>query len=171
MLITRSDDGYFGLRQSLTGAFDKAVSSCCDKAFEEHGLTDEGKTVAPISLRLFFQKHFRSSASTPSSVRFITPSLLPDAKSSRHTKKSNVSSTTESENETLDSIFQWRTMFMRNVSDVVMSTARSHRYRNYRKTGLCRSCFHLYTVTGDCRAIEYERLRRSSVAIEKNPSK
>ena len=27
MLITQSDDGYFGLRQSLTGVLDKAVSS------------------------------------------------------------------------------------------------------------------------------------------------
>ncbi len=27
MLITQSDDGYFGLRQSLTGVLDKAVAS------------------------------------------------------------------------------------------------------------------------------------------------
>ena len=46
MLITRSDDGYFGLRQSLTGVFDKAVSSWLDNASEEHGLTEDGKTVA-----------------------------------------------------------------------------------------------------------------------------
>ena len=65
MLITRSDDGYFGLRQSLTGAFDKAVSSCCDKAFEEHGLTDEGKTVAPILLRLFVPKAFSQQRKHP----------------------------------------------------------------------------------------------------------
>ncbi len=47
MLITRSDDGYFGLRQSLSGVFSKAVSSRFDDAFEEHGLTEDGKTVAP----------------------------------------------------------------------------------------------------------------------------
>ena len=29
------------------GVFDKAVSSCFDNVFEEHGLTEDGKTVAP----------------------------------------------------------------------------------------------------------------------------
>ncbi len=47
MLITRSDDGYFGLRRSHSGGFDKAVSSLCDKVSEEHGLTEDGKTVVP----------------------------------------------------------------------------------------------------------------------------
>ena len=48
MLITRSDDGYFGLRQSLSGVFDTAMSSFFENAFEEHGLTEDGKTVAPV---------------------------------------------------------------------------------------------------------------------------
>ncbi len=51
MLITRSDDGYFGLRKNLTGVFDKAVSSSFDNLSEEHGLTEDGKTVAPFSGR------------------------------------------------------------------------------------------------------------------------
>ncbi len=50
MLITRSDDGYFGLRRSLAGVFDKAVSSWFDHLSEEHGLTEDGKTVAPFPL-------------------------------------------------------------------------------------------------------------------------
>ncbi len=46
MLITRTDDGYLGLRQSLAGVFDKAVSSLGENRFEEHGLTEVGKAVA-----------------------------------------------------------------------------------------------------------------------------
>ena len=50
------------------GAFDKAVSLWCENAFEEHGHTEDGKTVAPIPSRLFFQKYFRrSNAKIPSS--------------------------------------------------------------------------------------------------------
>ncbi len=48
MLITRSGDGYFGLRQTLTGVFDKAVSSSFDNLSEEHGLTGDGKTEPPF---------------------------------------------------------------------------------------------------------------------------
>ncbi len=44
-----------GLRRSLAGAFDKAVSSWFDNASEEHGLTDDGKTVAPILTALRFK--------------------------------------------------------------------------------------------------------------------
>ena len=33
--------------RSLSGDFDKAVSSLCDKVSEEHGLTEDGKTVVP----------------------------------------------------------------------------------------------------------------------------
>ena len=47
MLITWSDDGYFGLRQSLAGVFDKAVSSWFDDVSEEHGFTEDGKTLEP----------------------------------------------------------------------------------------------------------------------------
>ena len=36
------------MRQSLIAVFDKAVSSWFDNASEEHGLTEDGKTVAPI---------------------------------------------------------------------------------------------------------------------------
>ena len=39
MLITRSDDRYFRLRQSLAGVFDKAVSSRFENVYEEHDLT------------------------------------------------------------------------------------------------------------------------------------
>ena len=53
MLITRSDDGYFGLRQSLSRVFDKAVDSWFDSVFEEHGLTEDGKAVAPRVPSLF----------------------------------------------------------------------------------------------------------------------
>ena len=48
MLITRSDDGYFGMRQCLAGVFDKAVSSWFVNVSEEHGLTEDGRAVAPI---------------------------------------------------------------------------------------------------------------------------
>ncbi len=58
MLITRSDDGYFGLRRSLDAVFDKAVSSSFDTVSKEHGLTEEGKTVAPFS-RISFPKVHR----------------------------------------------------------------------------------------------------------------
>ncbi len=52
MLITRSDNGYFGLRRSLAGVFDKAVFSWSVNGFKEHELTEDGKTVAPT----FFPK-------------------------------------------------------------------------------------------------------------------
>ncbi len=39
MLIALSDDGYFGLRQSLAGVFDKAVTSTFGSVSDEHGLT------------------------------------------------------------------------------------------------------------------------------------
>ncbi len=58
MLITRSDDGYFGLRQSLAGVFDKAVSSWFGNASDEHGLTEDGKTVAPLFHGLLFRRDF-----------------------------------------------------------------------------------------------------------------
>ena len=53
MLIMRSDDGYFGLWQSLDRDFDKAVASRVDNVSEERGLTDDGKTVAPIFIATF----------------------------------------------------------------------------------------------------------------------
>ena len=34
------------------GVFDKAVSSCLDNVSEEHGLTEDGKTVPPIGAAL-----------------------------------------------------------------------------------------------------------------------
>ncbi len=39
MLITRSDDGYFGLRQRLTGVFDKDVALWFNHVSEGHGVT------------------------------------------------------------------------------------------------------------------------------------
>ena len=94
MLITRSDDGYFGLRQSLAGVFDKAVSSGCGNAFEEHGLTEDGKTVAPI-IEAFCSRSMSADEAQTSHPQFVLshnpyPS---DSKSSRNTKKQNVSNT------------------------------------------------------------------------------
>ena len=49
MLITRRDYGDFGLKQSLGDAFETSVVSPFDNVSEEHGLTDDGKTVPPCS--------------------------------------------------------------------------------------------------------------------------
>ncbi len=104
MLITRSDDGYFGLRRSLDGVFDKVASSWRDNAFENHGLTEDGKTVAPI-IEAFVPKAFPlPQRKHPIFISLQHPSP-PDAKSSRRAKKSNASATKSakgSEDETHD---------------------------------------------------------------------
>ena len=54
--------------------FDKAVSSWLDDASEEHGLTEDGKTVPPIYQYIPFQTHFVPRNETIlSSRRFIRP--------------------------------------------------------------------------------------------------
>ncbi len=45
MLIMRSDDGYFGLTQRLSGVFREAESSVL--RLKEHCMTEDGYTVAP----------------------------------------------------------------------------------------------------------------------------
>ncbi len=59
MLITRSDDGYFGLRQSLSGVFSDAVAPYFRIRIKEHCVTEYGHAVA-----LFF------SPTAVSPVRF-----------------------------------------------------------------------------------------------------
>ena len=44
------------------GVFDKAVSSQCDNDIEEHGLTEDGKTVAPFSESCEVGNHIDSAA-------------------------------------------------------------------------------------------------------------
>ena len=77
MLITRSDDGYFGLRQSLSGVFDKALSSWIDNVPEEHGLTEDGKTVAPFFIAFCSKR--TSAPETRSSKRQLVSSGRPTA--------------------------------------------------------------------------------------------
>jgi len=48
-IVSAERDGYFGLRQSLAGDFDKALASWIENVIEEHGLTEDGKTVPPFS--------------------------------------------------------------------------------------------------------------------------
>jgi hypothetical protein len=75
MLTTQSDNGYFGLRRSLARVFDKAVSSWCENACEEHGLTEDGKTVAP-TIKAFCSLSISAAECThPSSVHFTSASL------------------------------------------------------------------------------------------------
>ncbi len=45
MLITRSDDGYFGVRYAVSAVFGEAVASFFE-AIEEHCMTEEGHTMA-----------------------------------------------------------------------------------------------------------------------------
>ena len=58
-IVLAERDGHFGLRQSLIGVFLKAVSLTFKSVSPEHGLTEDGKTVAPI---------FEAFASCPSFV-------------------------------------------------------------------------------------------------------
>ena len=46
MLITRSDDGYFGQRRSLFGVLGKAVASQFVFRSEERCLTEDGQAAA-----------------------------------------------------------------------------------------------------------------------------
>ena len=59
MLITQSDDGYIGLRQSLTGVFDKAVCSPFNNVSDEHGFTEDGKSVSPFNHHSSVRERFR----------------------------------------------------------------------------------------------------------------
>ncbi len=51
MLITRSDDGYFGLMRSLFGVFSDAVSSSRNLAIERHCVTEDDHSVAQDFVR------------------------------------------------------------------------------------------------------------------------
>ena len=54
--------------------FGKAVSSIVDNVSEEHGLTEDGKTVAPMIVAFCSKKRIDSkNANIPYSVRFIWP--------------------------------------------------------------------------------------------------
>ena len=53
------------------GVFDKAVSSWFDNVSEEHGLTEDGKTVPPI-IRAFFSKNTTSQVAQTSNLRVVS---------------------------------------------------------------------------------------------------
>ncbi len=78
MLITRRDDGYFGLRRSLDGVFDKAVCSWLVNGSEEHVLIEDRKTVAPFS-RISVPQAFRSQQRKHSILRSIHHYMLADS--------------------------------------------------------------------------------------------
>ena len=76
------------------GVFDKPVPSLFNNVFEEHGLPEDGKTVAPF-IETFCSKSISAPAARTSNPQFVSSRhpCPPDTKSSPHTKTSNVFST------------------------------------------------------------------------------
>ena len=64
------------------GVFDKAVSSLFDNVFEEHGITEDGKTVAPFSRRFVPNAHCPTRRGGPSGNSMI--SLIAESKAARN---------------------------------------------------------------------------------------